>query len=58
MTPEEARRRMNEGRIYPPDDEALMREQLACLDKLFDFNATQRTGKTAGAAAKDVCRDR
>lgn len=41
MTPEEARRRMNEGRIYPPDDEALMREQLACLELLYDYNATR-----------------
>lgn len=41
MTPEEARRRMDEGRIYPPDDEDLMREQLACLELLYDYNATR-----------------
>ncbi len=41
MTPEEARQRMGEGRIYPPDDEELMREQLACLELLYDYNATR-----------------
>ena len=32
---------MDEGRIYPPDDEDLMREQLACLELLYDYTATR-----------------
>ncbi len=41
MTPEEIRERMDSGRIYPPDDESIMTEQLACLELLYDYNATR-----------------
>lgn len=41
MTSEEARQRMEEGRIYPPGDESIMAEQQICLEKLYDFNATR-----------------
>lgn len=41
MTAEEARKRMEEGRIYPPGDEAIMAEQALCLEKLYDYNATR-----------------
>lgn len=41
MTSEEARRRMEEGRIYAPGDESIMAEQQVCLEKLYDFNATR-----------------
>lgn len=41
MTPEEIRERMESGRIYPPDDESIMTEQLACLELLYDYNATR-----------------
>lgn len=41
MTPEEIRERMDSGRIYPPDDESILTEQLACLELLYDYNATR-----------------
>ena len=41
MTHEEVRARMEEGRIYPPDDEGILREQLGCLELLYDYNATR-----------------
>ena len=31
------------GDLYLPGEEELMREQLACLDRLYDFNATRPT---------------
>lgn len=41
MTHEEVRARMEEGRIYPPDDEGILHEQLGCLELLYDYNATR-----------------
>lgn len=41
MTPEEIRERMDSGRIYPPDDESILTEQFACLELLYDYNATR-----------------
>lgn len=41
MTADEARRRMTEGRLYLPVDKEIMAEQRACLEKLYDFNATR-----------------
>lgn len=41
MDTEESKKRMLEGRLYLPTDEGLMKEQLNCLDKLYDFNATR-----------------
>ncbi len=38
---ETIRARMRDGRIYFCDDEAIMREQLQCLDLLYDFNQTR-----------------
>ena len=43
MTTEESRKRMQEGRLYLPEDEDIMREQLLCLEKLYDFNATRQS---------------
>ena len=40
MTPYE---KMHSGKLYLPGDEELQREQLACLDKLYDFNHTRPT---------------
>lgn len=40
MTPYE---KMHSGKLYLPGDEELQREQLACLDKLYDFNQTRPT---------------
>jgi len=41
MTTEESRKRMAEGRLYLPEDENIMAEQLLCLEKLYDFNMTR-----------------
>ena len=32
---------LHSGELYDPNDPALMKEQLACLEKLYDFNATR-----------------
>ena len=32
---------MHSGDLYLPGDEEIMREQLRCLDKLYDFNNTR-----------------
>ena len=32
---------LHSGELYFPGDEALMREQLACLDRLYDYNHTR-----------------
>lgn len=37
----EARKRMAEGRLYPPGDEEIYSLQLACLERLYDFNRTR-----------------
>ena len=41
MTTEESKKRMQEGRLYLPEDEEIMAEQLKCLEKLYDYNATR-----------------
>lgn len=41
MTSEESKKRMHEGRLYLPEDEEIMAQQLQCLEKLYDFNATR-----------------
>lgn len=43
MNAKEARRRMAEGRLYPPGDDSIMKEQTQCLERLYDFNATRPT---------------
>lgn len=35
------REKMHSGEIYNPSDEAIMQEQLLCLERLYDFNATR-----------------
>ena len=32
---------LHSGKIYNPSSDEIMREQLMCLDKLYDFNATR-----------------
>lgn len=41
MTAEEARARMESGRIYYPSDPTILAEQAACLELLYDYNATR-----------------
>lgn len=35
--------RMQSGLLYLPGDEEIAREQLLCLDRLYDFNTTRPT---------------
>lgn len=35
--------RMHTGELYLPGDEEIMKEQLACLNLLYDFNMTRPT---------------
>lgn len=41
MNTQESRQRMTEGRLYLPNDDSIMEEQLARLEKLYDYNATR-----------------
>lgn len=40
---DDIKEKMHSCEIYFPSDEELMKEQTACLDKLYDFNATRPT---------------
>ena len=42
--------RMQSGLLYLPGDEEIAREQLLCLDRLYDFNATRPTEAEKRAA--------
>ena len=35
------REKLHTGELYLPGDEEIMREQTACLEKLYDYNATR-----------------
>ncbi|MBO5246077.1 MAG: sugar O-acetyltransferase [Eubacterium sp.] len=35
------KRRLHTGELYWPNDSSIMEEQLQCLDRLYDFNATR-----------------
>ncbi len=35
--------KMHSGELYLPTDDSIMKEQLACLNKLYDFNQTRPT---------------
>lgn len=35
--------RMHTGDLYLPNDEEILKEQMLCLDRLYDFNATRPT---------------
>ena len=37
------REKLHNEMLYLPDDPEIMREQLCCLEKLYDFNATRPT---------------
>lgn len=41
MDVQEARERMEDGRLYLPTDDEIVQDQLRCLEKLYDFNATR-----------------
>lgn len=40
MDSQEAAVRMEEGRLYLPSDEEIMKKQFDCLEKLYDYNQT------------------
>ena len=40
-SPEEERRRMEEGRLYLPTDDSIMEEQTGYLELLYDYNETR-----------------
>ena len=35
--------KMQSGEIYDPNNEDIFKEQIKCLDRLYDFNATRPT---------------
>lgn len=37
----DVREKMHTGALYDPGDASVMREQIACLEKLYDYNATR-----------------
>ena len=41
MDAAETRRRMEEGRLYSPEDESILKEQTQCLLQLYRFNMTR-----------------
>ena len=41
MDKNEAGKRMEEGKLYFPGDEGIIKEQEACMDLLYDYNATR-----------------
>ncbi len=50
-----AKEKMKSGEVYFCTDEALMKEQTACLEKLYDFNATRPSeGKKRAALLKEL----
>lgn len=47
--------KMHTGELYLPGDAEIMKEQLACLEKLYDFNATRPSElKKRGEMLKDM----
>lgn len=47
--------KMHAGKIYYPSGEELMREQTACLDKLYEYNATRRPREKSGRRFSKRC---
>ena len=55
MTTEESKKRMQEGRLYLPEDENIMHEQMLCLEKLYDYNMTRPSeGEKREALLKEM----
>ncbi len=58
MTTEESKKRMQEGRLYLPEDEEIMHQQMLCLEKLYDYNATRPSeGEKREALLKEMFGD-
>lgn len=43
MPPSEMKDKMHTGELYLPMDDGILADQLKCLDRLYDFNATRPT---------------
>lgn len=43
MSLEDIVEKMHQGELYFPGDQELLKEQMACLDRLYDFNQTRPT---------------
>lgn len=43
MTPEKIKERMHSVELYPTDDKELLRDQIACMNKMYDYNETRPT---------------
>lgn len=43
MTPEKIKERMHSMELYPTNDEELMRDQIVCMNKMYDYNETRPT---------------
>lgn len=55
MTTEESKKRMQEGRLYLPEDEEIMHQQMLCLEKLYDYNMTRPSeGEKREALLKEM----
>ena len=55
---EEMRQRMEEGRLYQPNDEEITQRQFACMEKMYAYNATHamEQEKTPGPASGNAGR--
>ena len=50
---------LHSGKLYLPSDDSIMKEQLDCLEKLYDYYATRPHDlEKRGDAQRNVCRDR
>lgn len=43
MIPEKIKERMHSIELYPTNDEELLRDQIACMNKMYDYNETRPT---------------
>ena len=56
MDSQEAAVRMEEGRLYLPSDEEIMKKQFDCLEKLYDSQPDQTHDQSSGFHVKrHVC---
>lgn len=46
---------MMNGEIYWPGDEELMKQQLDCMEKLYDYNATRPMNGRSGRSCSKRC---
>lgn len=55
MTSEESKKRMREGRLYLPEDEEIMHQQMLCLEKQYEYNLTRPSeGEKREALLKEM----